>query len=206
LTGRIDLRSPHLELAAASPGPLCLSESLPCPAPHANANALDVRAGDCFALIGRAAQKSATSNSHNAIASLSQCLMPLQCPARDAARYTPARNVMQEQPVIRIHLTRCQQGVRCSNMVHYRNIVAPLQCFIGGSWLHNHKSNCRLAAVESFNLRLMCFRPDLWVSQKASTLRPTRALHIDGKGCILGVPSCDCLTLGRRISIQNPTR
>ena len=48
--------------------------------------------------------------------------------------------------------------------------------------MHKHLSNCRFAAAESFNLRLICFRhTDLWVSRKASTLRPTRGPRCDGK-------------------------
>jgi hypothetical protein len=82
--------------------------------------------------------------------------------------------------------------------------AASLQCFIRGSRLH--KSTCMLAAAESFNLRLICSRPDLaeGINPAIHTCAPLRR-----KGCILEMPSCRCLILGRRwprISSDNPTR
>lgn len=58
----------------------------------------------------------------------------------------------------------------------------PCHALSEGAELHKHLSDCRFAAAESFNLRLICFRhTDLWVSRKASTLRITRGPRCDGK-------------------------
>jgi hypothetical protein len=104
--------------------------------------------------------------------------------------------------------SNCQRGVRCSIMVHYRNIAEPLQCFIGRGRLHKHEGNCRLAAVEGFNFKLICFRVDLWVSQKAATLPSTRG-PVATERLLLGngfMPLPDLGSPMARHSNDNPTR
>jgi hypothetical protein len=97
------------------------------------------------------------------------------------ASYTSVQNGMRGQPVRGTDLTKPVSGASDVRLwFAVETLGKPLHATIVGA----AAACCTVteqAAAESFNLRLICFKADLWVFAESITLRPTRGPRYDGK-------------------------